>query len=509
MTNSEEILIRVGVDSSAVGAGLRKAKVEFEEFGHEVVNKLGERFAELFAANELKESVEQAIQFGAEIKQTAERLGVGVVAAQEFSFAAGQTGLELSNAAKAMDELTSKLSTLKSGGEAAKKIEESFKALGISVEELKGKTPEEVFRLLSENWEKMGVGLENSNAMLEIFGAKLGTKLIPLMKEFGENAKKLHESGNILNKNDIKSLDDYEKASKRLGLTWKIVVADIVVGLGNAKDAISAAFGPAGSATNIGYLEDRLDKQKKAKDVAAALLAGSQQPELSEKDQERIKTNNAKAAEKEAEAKKKELSAKAEISKLEEERRSIALELAHHAGTEMELSEKRVKLAEKDLEIAGKKKAYEKEQADLADRIAKAKEKVSYEEGLASDRKFSKFRMTADELAESGQWVRSNWSGKWSFQQNENERTAAERKRVIARGKYDLNNYGDEDYRTINDFKEYDRLTGILEKNHELSPQEQMNKSLDDSKKALEQLLAKAGGANGKPGLDVNIANTN
>lgn len=218
------------LDGSGFERTMDKASEKVHEFGTEQLGSIKGMFAEAFAVGAIIEGTRRAIEFGEQIKNTATRLGVSTTAAQEFDFAAKQTGIDLDHVATGLDKLAKALTAIDEGSEGAAKMENAFKRLGISVEEIKGKTPEEVFKIIGEKMEGMTITAGVTTSMMELFG-KSGAKLIPMLKDMNENISKVRENGMILGPEDIAALDDASKSMKEFGLLTEVLSSKAFIGI--------------------------------------------------------------------------------------------------------------------------------------------------------------------------------------------------------------------------------------------------------------------------------------
>lgn len=216
------------MDGSEFDAGAEKIEERAAHMGEHIMEEFKGMLAGAFAIEGVREAIMGAIEFGEQIKNTATRLGVSTTAAQEFSFAAKQTGIDLDQVSGGMDRLAKGLTAMEDGTAAGGKIVEAFHRLGIEAAELKGKSPEEVMRLLGERMEHLTVTGEVTASMLEIFG-RSGAKLIPMLKDLGENVEAAHDKGLILDPAAVLALDEAAKTIDQLTLKTKVWAAEGVV----------------------------------------------------------------------------------------------------------------------------------------------------------------------------------------------------------------------------------------------------------------------------------------
>lgn len=228
MSFLKEIIAKVGLDGEDFELGAEKVEERAAEMGERVVDEFKEMLAGAFGAELFAEAIHSAIEFGEEIQNTAVRLGVSTTSAQELSFAAKQSGADLGEVATALDRLAKGLTAMEEGTKEGDKFEHALNRLGITAEEVQGKMPDEVFKLISEKLEHMTVTAETTASMLEIFG-RAGARLIPMMKDLHENIQEVNDAGLIMPPAVIEQLDQAHKLMNELGLAAKVAGAAIII----------------------------------------------------------------------------------------------------------------------------------------------------------------------------------------------------------------------------------------------------------------------------------------
>ena len=146
--------------------------------------------------------VKDLLATGDALDKMSKRTGVGVEELQKLGFAAEQSGSDLATVEKAL------LKQAKAIEAPTKAAEEAFEALGLSVDELKGKSPEEQFKIISEAMSGIEDPAEKARLAQDLFG-KSGAQLIPLMDEGADGIAALgsqfEDTGNIMSENTAQS----------------------------------------------------------------------------------------------------------------------------------------------------------------------------------------------------------------------------------------------------------------------------------------------------------------
>lgn len=259
----------LALDGSGWEKTLSKAGDGVDKLAKNVGGTLKNAFAGAFAIGSITAVIKSAIDLGSEINDTATRMGVSKTAAQEFSFAAKQTGVDLGDVANAMGKLSKAIVAVEDGGEAGAEMQKKFSKLGVTLAELKGKSPEELFKLIGQKMEGMTVTADVSAATLDIFGKSM-TKLIPMLKELGDNIQKVHDHGLILDDATIAALDDAGDTLAELSLATKIFGAAILV---SAKLAATGWYDYAKALVTVNEQMDKLAGDARVKAMEKTLAS--------------------------------------------------------------------------------------------------------------------------------------------------------------------------------------------------------------------------------------------
>lgn len=201
---------------------------------------------------------QQTANHGDEVDKMSQKLGMSKEAYQEWNYALGQSGIDINSLQGGMKTLTNTIDDAKNGADKAK---DKFKALGIDLDDLKGKSREEIFALTIKGLQ--GVADETTRAALanDILG-KSGSELAPMLNTSAEATQALldraHELGFVMSDEAVNgavvfgdSMDDLGKAFQ--GVKTNIVgdllpgfsmviqgLTDLLLGNENAKEKIKA-----------------------------------------------------------------------------------------------------------------------------------------------------------------------------------------------------------------------------------------------------------------------------
>ena len=146
---------KLALDASGFDRGLQQANASLEKFAKQA----GSMLAGGFAFDKIIAGFSSAIDKGDQLQDLANRFGISASALQEVGNAASLSGAGIEDVASAMNKLAVNAGKAIGGDDA---MIQAFKDIGLSVEELKGMSPQDIFFRLSE-------AVANANDPLEAF----------------------------------------------------------------------------------------------------------------------------------------------------------------------------------------------------------------------------------------------------------------------------------------------------------------------------------------------------
>lgn len=179
------------LDGAGFERGLEKATESVKEFVSRAVGVTAVSEAFLKAAEIVKE-------FANEVKDGADILGVTTDAYQRYAQAAAAGGTEMQTFMGAMDRLAKNQEDAKAGTE---KAQQAFADFGLTMDDVREKTPTELFNAIAESIEKTGISSKVTANLLELLG-RSGSKLVPMMQDLKDVASK-----SVVNKEDLETID--------------------------------------------------------------------------------------------------------------------------------------------------------------------------------------------------------------------------------------------------------------------------------------------------------------
>ena len=134
---------KLALDASGMDRGLQSAGASVNKFAKQA----GTALAGAFAMNKIIGGFSTAIEKGDQLQDLANRFGVSAVSIQEIGNAASLSGAGVEDVAAAMNKLSKNAGEAIGGNES---MAESFARIGLSVEDLKTMSPQDLFMSLSK-----------------------------------------------------------------------------------------------------------------------------------------------------------------------------------------------------------------------------------------------------------------------------------------------------------------------------------------------------------------------
>tara|TARA_R100001129_G_scaffold184644_1_gene170084 strand:- start:1562 stop:3334 length:1773 start_codon:yes stop_codon:yes gene_type:complete len=229
-------------------AGLNKAGASLKRFGAGV-GAAGGKLVGLGTAilAPLGAAVAVFAKMGDELNKMAARTGVAVEALSGLKFAAEQSGTSLQTVEKGILKMNQAVMKAADGG---KTMTEAFGKLGLSVDDLQGKTPDEQFKLIADRLRAIeDPGLRAALAM-QIFG-KAGAEMLPMIMQgsAGIDAliKKAEELGIVMSTEDANAAAKFTDTLHELTAIIKMAVFNIGASLAPLLTELVGSFTSAAS----------------------------------------------------------------------------------------------------------------------------------------------------------------------------------------------------------------------------------------------------------------------
>ena len=203
----------------------------FKKAGDDIVKRLTAMFAGAVLFDKAIKFISSSIADLDKVADQIDRSGVSASQFQQLAWAAKMSGVELSVLAKATRQLRVDMAEAANG--TGKKIE-LFKALGITMDQLKSGDASAVFLAISS---AMGEGADDSERLLittALFGDTIGNNIMPMLADFQKLQKDIADAP-IVDAKTLEAIGKYNDGMDRLnaGMT------KLVAGIFSAYDAYS------------------------------------------------------------------------------------------------------------------------------------------------------------------------------------------------------------------------------------------------------------------------------
>ena len=201
-------------------------------------------FAALFAFQQIVATAKAIVDFGGEMTDLASKTGLSTTALQQFKYAGGQVGVELSSITGGVNMLQKRLA---GDDKSAVKALEGF---GLSVGEFKALKPEDQFKTIAEKVGSIEDPMLRTKAATDLFG-KSGAELLPaLTKEFGELTDRANSLGIVMDEQTVAAMDTLGDTVSDLGSVAFAALGKIIAplvpllsGLAQVALVVANAFG--------------------------------------------------------------------------------------------------------------------------------------------------------------------------------------------------------------------------------------------------------------------------
>ena len=182
-------------------------------------------------------------QYGDEIDKTSQKIGFGTEAYQKWDYAMQIAGTSMKDCSIGLKTMTNKIDDALNGSSNAIGM---FEKLGISVDDLKGKTREDIFGMVVSGLQNTTDELTKAAIANDVFG-RSGQELMPLFNETTENTQKLLEEaekyGMVMSESAVKNSanfnDSLTKMQKTIGGVKNALLGELLPGFSTLMDGIS------------------------------------------------------------------------------------------------------------------------------------------------------------------------------------------------------------------------------------------------------------------------------
>ena len=240
--------VEIGI-RSRISAGAKQVAADLKNLGGKV-SGVGRSLATLAtaAAAPLAGMTLSFAAAGDNLDKMSKRTGVGVKALSELAFAAEQSGASLDSVEKGIRGMQRSLLNAEMGSKTAT---DALSALGLSVDELSGMSPEDQFTKIADAIGDVEDPSKRAALAMQLFG-RAGSELLPMMSENAEGIASLRKEANELGR--TMTAEDAQAAAELTDAMNR--VKSVFIGV---KNQIGAALAPA-----MTYLAELVSRTSKA-----------------------------------------------------------------------------------------------------------------------------------------------------------------------------------------------------------------------------------------------------
>lgn len=227
----EEIIARLGIDSTAFKAGLDESNAKISETGG-FVDKLGAKLAGLVTVAALTNLAKQAIDYASDMNDAAEATRTGVEEYQVLAAVARESGASVQQLDQAL--IRSMLSGEKAA-EGNKELGNAFATLNINVAQFNSLPTERKLETIGAAYVETGRSQEAYAAVTEILGTKSAPRLISALEEMGVKgfdavSAKVRDAGLVLDELAAKDLDRLADQVSNFKVRALVLMDEVIAG---------------------------------------------------------------------------------------------------------------------------------------------------------------------------------------------------------------------------------------------------------------------------------------
>jgi len=183
-------------------------------------------------AQQFTSFISAAAGSAAAVDDLSKRTGISTQTLQGYGLAANQSGVSTETMGKSLQKLSLVQLKAQNGNKAA---QDSFAAIGLSMEDLAGLSPEQTFEAVTDAISKLPTVAQQSAAAVALFG-KSGAELLPIFQEgtgyLARMRKEAEELGIVLSKEQMSGLAGLDDMIAKVGMAFgglaQRIVAEVV-----------------------------------------------------------------------------------------------------------------------------------------------------------------------------------------------------------------------------------------------------------------------------------------
>jgi hypothetical protein len=346
---SSVLMAKLGVDASGMDQGLAQGKAKVEKAAGDVdkiakrsreqtkgglIGEIGKGLAGLLVVDKLAGFARGLMDMAGNAADMSENLGVSVEQLQRLKGAFGESGVSGEKFGKAIETLNSNIEEAKGGSETAIA---DFEALGVTLDDLRNMSPDEVLLKIADATKEMGSAAEKTVKLSAVLG-KAGKAMVGAMSQGADGIEETGRGVRVMSDETVESLDTAGDAFDRF---FENIKAKSASGLAAWVEGVKFTAGKMGLGPQV------------ANPMTSAELVAPSKAQVQAEKSDKMRAENQRLFEREIAKFQKDREKEAEQTQLELHRRRM--------DAEEDLAKRQDDSEKKVLDFRGKQKVQMKE----------------------------------------------------------------------------------------------------------------------------------------------------
>ncbi len=270
---------KLALDASGLDRGLASAQDSVSRFAKQA----GQALVGAFAFGKIIQGFSTAIEKGDELQDIAEKFGVSASKLQMLGNAASVFGSGLDQVSAGLNKLSLAQQKAVSGESGSEALVATFAEVGISLEELRSITAEDIFLKIADSFASGA----NDGRQFVIVNELLGKAQTDLIKVLNQGSQAIIEQGNAIGVFSNETISQLSAASDSIKKFQNILTVGFGVAAGKIMEAVEA-YGRFAAIKPIIKFFDDTKEQPKAKRERQGDLPNKTALQTQQKEQEKI-----------------------------------------------------------------------------------------------------------------------------------------------------------------------------------------------------------------------------
>jgi hypothetical protein len=229
-----ELKAKIGLETNAFETGLARLQNKVGSFA----KGIGGMFVGFFAIDKLVSSLSNAINKGDQLQDLANKFGISASQLQLLGNAAELSGASLETVAAALNKAA--INASKAGAD--NKLAESFSRIGLSVQDLRKASPQDIMMAFADAAQKGALGADEFRLAQELMG-RSATDLLPTLRLGAAEIQRIGEAMGVFTDEQIEALSNAKDAITVIGNGITMVFGKIAAAITPAAAAMARFLG--------------------------------------------------------------------------------------------------------------------------------------------------------------------------------------------------------------------------------------------------------------------------